>query len=80
MKTLALRNQSKPHRPQCRLPKWPQAAASPLRRLCTFLFRDLLPSLGMVIVLAFFAALVGQKIDQARSSRPERIVEVSAHP
>jgi hypothetical protein len=66
--------------PKRRLQKWPKTEASPLQRLRTFLLRDLLPSLVMVIVLAFFAALVGKGIDQAKDSHSDRTAEISTHP
>jgi hypothetical protein len=59
---------------------WPKAEASPLQRLRTFFLRDLLPSLIMVIILSVFASLMGQKIDQAKSSRTVHAVDVSAAP
>jgi hypothetical protein len=34
----------------------------------------------MVIILSVFASLMGQKIDQAKSSRTDHAVEVSAAP
>lgn len=75
MKTLSLRGMSKPHPA-----KWPQADPSMLQRLGNFLLRDLLPSLVMVLIVSMFALVVGQKIDQAKSSSVERRAEVSSHP
>ena len=75
MKTLTLR--ILPKRP---LQTWPKTEASPLQRLRTFLLRDLLPSLAMVIVLAFFASQVGKSIDRAKDSHSDRTAEISAHP
>jgi len=75
MRTLSMRSMSK-----LNPSNWPKAEASPLQRLRTFLLRDLLPSLFMVIVLSVFAFIVGQKIDQAKSSRTDHAVDVSSHP
>ena len=75
MRTLSMRSMSKPN-----LSNWPKTEASPRQRLRTFLLRDLLPSLIMVIILSVFASLLGQKIDQAKSSRTDHAVDVSSHP
>ena len=75
MRTLSIRRMPEPNRS-----KWPKAEASPLQRLRTFLLRDLLPSLIMVIILSVFASRMGQKIDQAKSSRTNPTVDVSLHP
>lgn len=75
MRTLSMHSMSKPNPSN-----WPKAEASPLQRLRTFFLRDLLPSLIMVIILSVFASLMGQKIDQAKSSRTDHAVEVSAAP
>ena len=75
MRTLSMRSMSK-----LNPSNWPKAEASPLQRLRTFLLRDLLPSLFMVIMLSAFAFIVGQKIDQAKTSRTIHAVDVSSHP
>jgi len=75
MRTLSMHSMSKPNPSN-----WPKAEASPLQRLRTFFLRDLLPSLIMVIILSVFASLMGQKIDQAKSSRTVHAVDVSAAP
>lgn len=75
MKTLSLRGLSKQH-----LPKWPQAEPSSLQRLGNFLLRDLLPSVLMVIIVSIFAMMIGEKIDQAKSSSVDPMVEVSSNP
>jgi hypothetical protein len=75
MRTLSIRSLSKPNPSN-----WPKTEAAPLQRLRTFLLRDLLPSLIMVIILSVFASLLGQKIDQAKSSRTDHAVDVSLHP
>ncbi len=75
MRTLSLRGMSKQNQP-----KWPQAEPSTLKRLGVFLLRDLLPSIVMVIIVSIFAMFIGQKIEQAKSSNIDRVVEVSSHP
>lgn len=75
MRTLSLRGMSKQHQP-----KWSQADPSTLQRLGNFLLRDLLPSIVMVIIVSIFALFIGIKIDQAKSSSVDRMVEVSSHP
>lgn len=75
MGTLSLRGMSKHNQP-----KWPQAEPSILQRLGTFLVRDLLPSIVMVLFVSICAMFMGQKIDQAKSSSTERMAEISSHP
>ena len=75
MGTLSLRGMSKHNQP-----KWPQAEPSILQRLGTFLVRDLLPSIAMVLIVSIFAMFIGQKIDQAKSSSTESMVDISTHP
>lgn len=75
MRTLSLRSMSKQHRL-----KWSQAEPSTLQRLGNFLLRDLLPSVLMVIIVSIFAMMIGEKIDQAKSSSVERMVEVRSNP
>lgn len=66
MKTRALWFFPKSHRKP-----WPQGEASILLRLRNFLLRDVLPSLLLVVIVAFFAALVGAKIEQAKDARTD---------
>jgi hypothetical protein len=75
MKTLSLRGMAKQNQS-----KWPQAEPSTLQRLGNFLLRDLLPSVLMVITVSMCALFIGQKIDQAKSSSVERMVEVRSNP
>ncbi len=73
MKTSVLRFLPKSNQKQ-----WPQGEAPFFLRLKTFLLRDVLPSLVMVIIVAILASLVGEKIDQAKDSRFEPASEISS--
>lgn len=59
---------------------WPPAEPTVWQRLSKFLLRDLLPSIVMILIVSLFALFIGVKIDQSKSSRADRVVEISSHP
>lgn len=59
--------------------KWP-AEPTTLQRLGRFLLKDLLPSIVMVLIVSLLALYVGAKIDQAKSTAADRMVEISSRP
>ncbi len=59
--------------PKCNELKEPKAEASFLQRSLSFLFRDLMPSLIMLIIISLCASFVAEKIYQAKASRSHTI-------
>lgn len=53
--------------------KWPKVENSLCQRILSFLIRDLVPSLVILIIISLCASLVAQKIYQVKSSRTQTI-------
>lgn len=53
--------------------KWPKPEASYSQRMLSFLLRELVPTLLIVIILSICTSLVAEKIYQAKASKAETL-------
>ncbi|OHB25142.1 MAG: hypothetical protein A2X84_09070 [Desulfuromonadaceae bacterium GWC2_58_13] len=74
MKTLSIR-----YMPKRKVSKWSKFEPPLLQRSLSFLLRDLLPSLVILIVLSLCVLLVAGKIDRAKHSHTVNMVDAGSH-